>query len=1029
MLLAVRDKTASSVMDTTSVPNQNIMSVETTYDETSLRFILVYGPQESGPQEEYNVEERKSFYDDLAIEIENSFINNSIPIILGDLNAKIQNTDGLTAVSRNGQLLVELIQRFDLEVCNFHAAAEGTFTRISMKKGKEEKSTLDYIISTKAIFDSILEFIVDEEKMETPFRTMKLRNSKITTKYSDHCSLTATYRIDCNKAKETPTRRWIINQQGLDKFLLETEPPFFKVENSKDININYNQFISKLKETMGKCFKEKEINCGIEMDSRNNRIKKIIKHLKKYRQLGKSQRTAANMYLQKIKDLNAEKVHQENINKMKEAYQNLNEDGKFSTNLFWKLSKSVCKKKRDNKSSVINGENEIFGEIAIINAYKDEFSYRLRNRKIEDGMEEFQQSLELLVSMYLEHAETVKVQENFTVQELKYIIKKLASKKAPGMDGITTELLKSAGDGLLQGLLDIFNFMKNNIVVPQQWEQVVITTIYKGKGKRKELVNYRGIFLTSILCKIFEKLIKSRIDEILDRVSKFQAGAKNNRSPADQLFLLRGAIDHMVYMNKPVYITLYDFRQAFDSLWLKDCILSLWNLGVQNAYLPLIYKLNKKAVVTVNTPHGRTAAFDVEQIVKQGAVLASNICSVSTAEICDVDSSTPIGMLSLPPLAFVDDIAKLNVTENEVRSSHARTVSFSKLKKLEVNETKCYGLAINGKKHPPFPALYVNEKVIKVEKATKYLGDIINHKNNNEDMLCEKVKKAIGKLISIFATVNDVTLGVYQYNALVLLYHSYYLPTLIFNCQSWTNITNKDITKLRTLQLKYLKRMLRVPQATANCFVYLETGILPIDHEIWRRQLTYLHHILNLDDNDPVKVLYTQMVKLVGEKNWGNNMRELRSRYNINESDDEIKEMEVEKFKNIVRTNIEGYVFKQLTDECSTKTKTKHLHYTSFTQQKYLTTLVPKTMYTVVRMRCGMLNTDSSCRLCGLGDESIHHIVNCYVVSAVTRTVPPTLYTDISEEDLVKDIALLVEKFYQAVDEVDGLDLQLHNLI
>jgi hypothetical protein len=56
-------------------------------------------------------------------------------------------------------------------------------------------------------------------------------------------------------------------------------------------------------------------------------------------------------------------------------------------------------------------------------------------------------------------------------------------------------------------------------------------------------------------------------------------------------------------------------------------------------------------------------------------------------------------------------------------------------------------------------------------------------------------------------------------------------------------------------------------------------------------------------------------------------------------------------------------------------------------------------------------------------------IVNCYVVSAVTRTVPPTLYTDISEEDLVKDMALLVEKFYQAVDEVDGLDLQLHNLI
>ena len=283
------------------------------------------------------------------------------------------------------------------------------------------------------------------------------------------------------------------------------------------------------------------------------------------RKVPTAQRLISNMYIEKIKEIQAETVHQQNIAKLQEAYSNLAENGKFSTNCFWKMCKSINKKRTDNKSSIIINENiEIFGEIAIINAYKEEFSYRLRNRKIREGLEDYKHSLERLVSLYLEHAATVRAQDNFTLNELNEIIEKLARKKAPGLDGITTELLKYAGTGLLQALLDIFNYMKNNIVVPHQWEEVLVTTIYKGKGRKKELCNYRGIFLTSVLSKIFEKLIQSRISTILNEVSKFQAGATSNRSPADQLFLLRGAIDHMIYLKRTVYITFYDYKKAFD---------------------------------------------------------------------------------------------------------------------------------------------------------------------------------------------------------------------------------------------------------------------------------------------------------------------------------------------------------------------------------------------------------------------------------------------------------------------------------
>ena len=36
--------------------------------------------------------------------------------------------------------------------------------------------------------------------------------------------------------------------------------------------------------------------------------------------------------------------------------------------------------------------------------------------------------------------------------------------------------------------------------------------------------------------------------------------------------ILRGIIDHSVYLNKFTFVTFYDIEKRFDSLWLEDCI-------------------------------------------------------------------------------------------------------------------------------------------------------------------------------------------------------------------------------------------------------------------------------------------------------------------------------------------------------------------------------------------------------------------------------------------------------------------------
>ena len=116
--------------------------------------------------------------------------------------------------------------------------------------------------------------------------------------------------------------------------------------------------------------------------------------------------------------------------------------------------------------------------------------------------------------------------------------------------------------------------------------------------------NHRGIFLTQIIAKLYEKIMISRKKEALDSVSKLQSGSRSKRGSLDNLFLLQSCVDHAKHMNLPLYVTVYDFAQCFDALWLEDCIVSMWNIGVRDETLSTLYNMNKKATIKVKTPVG-----------------------------------------------------------------------------------------------------------------------------------------------------------------------------------------------------------------------------------------------------------------------------------------------------------------------------------------------------------------------------------------------------------------------------------------
>ena len=145
--------------------------------------------------------------------------------------------------------------------------------------------------------------------------------------------------------------------------------------------------------------------------------------------------------------------------------------------------------------------------------------------------------------------------------------------------------------------------------------------------------------------------------------------------------------------------------------------------------------------------------------------------------------------------------------------------------------------------------------------------------------------------------------------------------------------------------------MMGVRQATSNSFIYLELGILPIKYQIHKRQLSFLYHIINLREDDPVKMVWRNQTELPEHNNWWCGVKKLIEKYSIRYEEGEIKEMSKDTFKKKVKIAIYNQAFKDLKEECESKSKTKNITYEKFETQEYIKTMSPCVAKTI--FKCG----------------------------------------------------------------------------
>ncbi len=164
--------------------------------------------------------------------------------------------------------------------------------------------------------------------------------------------------------------------------------------------------------------------------------------------------------------------------------------------------------------------------------------------------------------------------QNFRVSELSGAIGLIKNGKSPGSDNFHPEFLKNLGNNALSVLLELYNYSWNS-GVPAIWRKAIIVPIHKKNKPSDDLNSYRPISLTSILSKVMERMIKSRLTWYLEAnrlLTNTQAGFRKFQSTNQQVIFLSQAVKDALDERYSALTVFVDFEAAFDRVWRVKCI-------------------------------------------------------------------------------------------------------------------------------------------------------------------------------------------------------------------------------------------------------------------------------------------------------------------------------------------------------------------------------------------------------------------------------------------------------------------------
>ena len=275
--------------------------------------------------------------------------------------------------------------------------------------------------------------------------------------------------------------------------------------------------------------------------------------------------------------------------------------------------------------------------------------------------------------------------------EVERAIKNSQLGKAPGEDGITTEMLKLLEDFGIDKLTELFNAIYETGDFPEDLLMSIFITLPK-QARATECSNFRTISLMPHTLKIFLKVIQGRIGAKIDKeVGPTQFGFRPGSGTREGIFCYNIIAQKHLEVDKDLFTCFIDYSKAFDRVHHVQLIQCLEKIGVDGRDIRVIANLYWHQKAAIRIQNELSPFTSIQRGVRQGCVLSPYLFNIYTEFIfreCNDLQGINIHGLNINNLRYADDTALCAESHEEIVMLLNNINEEGKKKNMKLNAKK-----------------------------------------------------------------------------------------------------------------------------------------------------------------------------------------------------------------------------------------------------------------------------------------------------------------------------------------------------
>ncbi|GBM53757.1 putative RNA-directed DNA polymerase from transposon BS, partial [Araneus ventricosus] len=420
---------------------------------------------------------------------------------------------------------------------------------------------------------------------------------------------------------------------------------------------------------------------------------------------------------------------------------------------------------------------------------------------------------------------------SFSVDEFDYVLQKTPN-TSPGRDGITANFIKNLPTSFKSTLLSIYNEIWSTGEIPSEWQIAKILPILKPGRDSKNIQSYRPISLTSVVCKIFERLILNRFINtgIHRKFHPHHAGFL----PQKDCNYIHSLVHHKIIQakNDKKYFILIklDIASAYDSDWRDGLMYKILQLGIKgnaSKWLHNFIQHRKFYVFWRNSASTMRSSF---RGIPQGSVLSGFLFITYMMDIFEaIHHKTEC-------FIYADDI--LLCCSDSNLSSALKYMQFSLNKisqwcdtwKLNIQTEKCEAINFSNFKQMPSSHLKLYDQNIPWTSNIKILGLLFSANLSFKQHFLH-LKKATIKRLNALKAIAANSWGA-RTSHLLQIVNATIRSKLEYGCHVFITSSKSEILTIEILYRTALRFATGLPKWTPIPILLKEAGQISLSLRI-----------------------------------------------------------------------------------------------------------------------------------------------------------------------------------------------------